>query len=113
MRKQFFFAYASKLITAFVFATKLVQFFFFPNSKCQAPSHLLCTARFVSDHVRNPEDRFSQTGFLTKRFILCFGNFFPFHRLPNEAAHVIVSMEHSFPFNTELALRAKNLNNTQ
>ena len=52
MRKRFFFAYAktktqisfavtAKLISAFVFATWIVQFLFYLNPKFQASSHLL------------------------------------------------------------------------
>ena len=35
-------AVTSKLIGAFVLATRIVQILFFPNQKCQASSHLLC-----------------------------------------------------------------------
>ena len=52
VRKPFFFAYAktktqisfavtAKLISAFVFATRIVQFLFYLNLKFQASSHLL------------------------------------------------------------------------
>ena len=63
MRKRFFaygktktqiiFAVTAKLISAFVFATRMVSIF--------KPLAILCgcTARFVSDLVGNPEDRFS------------------------------------------------------
>ena len=71
MRKPFFLAYAkkktqisfavaAKLISAFVFATQIVQclYFLILNIK---PIAIFCdcAARFVSDLVRNPEDRFS------------------------------------------------------
>ena len=49
----------TKLISAFVFATRIVQSLFL-NPKFQAFSHLCgSTARFVWDLVGNPEDRFS------------------------------------------------------
>ena len=74
MRKPFFFCICenkdadqlhstAKLISAFVFATRIVQFLFYLNPKFQVSSHLLwlylCTVRFVSDLVGNPEDLFS------------------------------------------------------
>ena len=53
-------AITAQLISAFVFATKIVQSLFFLNPKFQVSSHLLvCTACFVLDLVGNPEDRFS------------------------------------------------------
>ena len=50
----------AKLISAFVFATRIVQFLFFlnPNFKLLA-IFCDCTGRFVSDFVGNHEDRFS------------------------------------------------------
>ena len=63
MRKtktQISFAIAAKLISAFVFATQIVQTLYFLNPKFQASSHISdCTALFVSDLVGNPEDWFS------------------------------------------------------
>ena len=67
------FAYAkttAKLISAFVFATRIVQSLYFLKTKLQASSHivfhptwhpLLCgrTVRFVWDPVGDPKDRFS------------------------------------------------------
>ena len=51
----------AKLISAFVFATRIVQFLFFLNPKFQASSRLCdCTGRFVSDLVGHPEDPFSR-----------------------------------------------------
>ena len=45
----------------FVFATWIVQSLFVLNPNSQASTILCgCTARFVSDLVGNPEDRFSQ-----------------------------------------------------
>ena len=45
---------------AFVFATRIVQPLYLLNPKFQASSHFQWpTARFVSDLVGNPEDRFS------------------------------------------------------
>ena len=51
-------AVTAKLISAFVFATRIEQSFYFLNFK---PLVIFCgcTARFVSDLVGNPEDRFS------------------------------------------------------
>ena len=57
IRKHLLFA---QLTSAYVFATKIVQFLDFLNPKFQ---HLVilrgCTAGFVSDLVGNTEDRFS------------------------------------------------------
>ena len=51
----------SKLISAFVFATRIVQFLFYLNMKVQASSHLLSLCSLVCvGPGRNPEDRFSQ-----------------------------------------------------
>ena len=51
---------AAKLISAFVFATRIVQSLFSLNPKFQASSLLCdCTGWFVSDLVGNLEDRFS------------------------------------------------------
>ena len=47
----------AKLISAFVFATRIVQSLYFLNPKFQASSS--CTDRFVSDLVGDTEDRFS------------------------------------------------------
>ena len=47
---------AAKLISAFVFATRIAQFLFFKLLACFYD----CTGRFVSDLVGNPEDRFSR-----------------------------------------------------
>ena len=61
---QISFAVAAKLISAFVFATRIVQSLYFLNPKFQAYSHLYgCTARFMWDK-KNPK-----TGFLTTRLI--------------------------------------------
>ena len=60
-KTQISFAVISKLISAFVFATRIVQFLYFLNPKFQASSHLRnCTGQFVSDMVVNSEDRFSR-----------------------------------------------------
>ena len=56
------FAVTAKLISAFVFAAWIVQSHFYLNPNFQALSLAIfcdCTARFVSDLVGNPEDRFS------------------------------------------------------
>ena len=71
VRKPVFFAYAktktqisfavtAKLISAFVFATRIVQSLYFLNPKFQASSHLLwLNSPVLSNLVGNPEDRFS------------------------------------------------------
>ena len=41
------FAVTAKLISAFVFATRIVQFFFYLNQKFQASSSFLCLYRSV------------------------------------------------------------------
>ena len=51
-------AVTAQLISAFVFATQIVQFLHFLNSKCQASSHLLWLYSLVC--VGNPKERFSQ-----------------------------------------------------
>ena len=57
---QFSFAVTAKLISAFVFATRIVQYLSFLNPKFQASSHLLLLySPVVSDLVVHPEDRFS------------------------------------------------------
>ena len=50
---------ADQLISAFVFATRIVQSLYFLNFKL-LDIFCGCTAWFVSDLVENPEDRFSQ-----------------------------------------------------
>ena len=57
-------AVTAQLISAFVFATRIVTSLFFLNPKFQACSHLrpiFCgfKAQLVLDLVGNPEDRFS------------------------------------------------------
>ena len=60
-KTQISFALTAKLISAFVFATKLVQFLYFLNPKFQASSYLLWLCRLVCvGPGRKPEDRFSQ-----------------------------------------------------
>ena len=59
-KTQISFAVTAKLISAFFFATRIIRSLFFLNPKFQASSIFCgCTARFVSDLVGNPEDRFS------------------------------------------------------
>ena len=59
-KTQISFEVTAKLISAFIFAIRMVQSLYYLNPKFQASSHLLwCTARFVWDLVGNPEDRFS------------------------------------------------------
>ena len=51
----------AKLISVFVFATRIVQSLFFLNPKFQASSHLVQFYSLVCVGTgRNPEDRFSQ-----------------------------------------------------
>ena len=69
MRKtkaQISFAVTVKLISAFVFATWIVQFLYFLNPKFPTSSLLLtaCTARFVSNKFRN-----HTIGFLMTRLL--------------------------------------------
>ena len=49
----------AKLISAFVFTTRIVKFLYFLNPKFQASTICGCTAWFVSDLVENTEDWFS------------------------------------------------------
>ena len=67
--KTVFFAYAktrpqiscavtAQLTSAFVFATRVVRFFFFLNPKFQASSYLLLL--HMSDLIGNPDNRFSR-----------------------------------------------------
>ena len=58
---QISFTITVKLISTFVFATRIVQFLYFLNSKFQA-SNIFCgyTDRFVWDLVGNPKDPFSR-----------------------------------------------------
>ena len=56
-KAQISFAVIAKLISAFVFATRIVQFLSFLNLKFPASSHLLCLYRPVCvrpGQVRNP-----------------------------------------------------------
>ena len=70
-KTQISFAVTAKLISAFVFATRIVQSLYSLNPKIQAPRAIFCgcTARFVSDLVGNPEDRFSQNEALFTQII--------------------------------------------
>ena len=56
---QISYAVIAQLISAFVFATLIVQFLFFLNPKFQDSGHLLRLYRIVSDLAGNHEDRFS------------------------------------------------------
>ena len=59
-KTQIGFAVTAKLISAFVFATRIVQSLYYLNPKFQASDIFYsCTARFVSDLVIIPEDWFS------------------------------------------------------
>ena len=62
-KAQISFTVTVKLISAFVFACRIVQFHCFLNLKILAFAMFIsCTGRFVSDLVRNPEDWFSHEG---------------------------------------------------
>ena len=59
-KAQISFAVTAKLISAFVFATRIVQFLFYLNPKFQAPSSFLCLYRvFYVGPVREPHCWFS------------------------------------------------------
>ena len=59
-KAQISFAVTAKLISAFVFATRIVQFFFYLNPKFQASSSFLCLYRPVCvGPVRKPHCWFS------------------------------------------------------
>ena len=65
MRKPFFFAYAkTKLISAFVFASQIVQSLYFLNTKFQASSHLVrsCSLVCVGPGRKTRRPVFSQGG---------------------------------------------------
>ena len=53
-KAQISFAVAAKLISAFVFATRIVQFLYFLNPKFTASSHLLCYSRLCVGPGRKP-----------------------------------------------------------
>ena len=57
---QISFTVTAKLIRVFVFATLIAQSLYFLNTYFKPLAILCgCTARFLSDLVGNPEDRFS------------------------------------------------------
>ena len=59
-KMQISFVVTAKLISAFVFATWIVQFLFYLNQNFKPLAIFSsCTAWFVWDVVENPEDRFS------------------------------------------------------
>ena len=59
-KAQISFAVTAKLISAFVFATQIVQFLFYLNPKFQASSSFLCLYRLVCvGPVRKPHCWFS------------------------------------------------------
>ena len=59
-KAQISFAVTAKLISAFVFATRIVQFLFYLNPKFQASSSFLCLYRLVCVRpVRKPHCWFS------------------------------------------------------
>ena len=60
-KAQISFDINAKLISAFVFATRIVQFLFFRNPKFQASNHFLRRYRLVCVRPgQKPEDRFSR-----------------------------------------------------
>ena len=62
-KAQISFAVTAKLISAFVFTTRIVQFLFYLNPKFQASSSFLCLYRPVCvGPVRKPHCWFSQKG---------------------------------------------------
>ena len=67
-KTQISFAVTAKLISAFVFATWILQYIFFLNPNFQVSSN--CAARIVSDLVGNSKDRFSHVA----AHILCDNN---------------------------------------
>ena len=56
-KAQISFAVTAKLISAFVFATQIVQSLFFLNPKFKASSHRLWL--YIPVYIGNPGDRFS------------------------------------------------------
>ena len=71
-KTQISFAVTAKLLSVFVFATRIVQSLYFINPKFQASSHLLWLYSLVgSDLVENPEDLFSHN---EAQVILCTVN---------------------------------------
>ena len=70
-KTQISFAVTAKLISAFVFATRIVQSLYFLNPKFKHLAFFFdCTARFVSDLVGNPEDGFLMRLILTYK--ICY-----------------------------------------
>ena len=68
-KRQFSFVVTAKLISAFVFATQIVQSLYHLNTKLQA-----CTAWFVSDLVGNPDNRFSHNEANLDRHVTSYNN---------------------------------------
>ena len=83
-----------QLISAFVFATRIVQFLFFLNFKLLAIFYS-CTGQFVSDLVGNPEDRFSRVAahISSTSRVLCM----PCKAHINFSTHDIKSLQTLFP----------------
>ena len=75
LRGKISFAVTAKLISAFVFATRIVQFLFYLNPKFQASSSLLCLYRAVCvGPVRKPHCWFShEVAQMLKCQLLTFG----------------------------------------
>ena len=70
-KAQISFAVTMKLISAFVFATRIVQFLFFLNPKFSASSHLLCLYSLVCvGPVRKPYCWFSHAAALIMTYSL-------------------------------------------
>ena len=66
-KTQISFTVTAKLISAFVFATRIVQPLYYLNPKFQAASYLLC---LHSPVCVGPGRKTPKTGFLTMRLIL-------------------------------------------
>ena len=84
-KAQISFAVTAKLISVFVFATRIVQFLFYLNQKFQASSSFLCLYRPVCvGPVRKPHCWFSHEVAHLVMFILSLGlKFEPVHEQTN------------------------------
>ena len=86
---QISFSETAKLISAFVFATRIVQFLYFLNPKIQGYSHLLwltgCAAQFVSTWSETPK-----TGFLTRLILNSSPNSALYTMMKDQFANYVV-----------------------
>ena len=81
-------AVTAHLISAFVFATRIVQFLFYLYPKFQDAFLCGCIGQFVSDLVGNPEDRFS----CAEAYMIILWNLFNCHLgTKNQTALVVVN----------------------